>query len=292
MKMIRTYLNEKGQDLVEYTLILAFCAVMLLGLNSDEAHHTIRQVFEKGVFDDVKTVIAAGNPYTTAVVNWSESSRRTLAVVELQKGKWVLKRENGKVVDVIPNEDRLEADRQALYNIADFFLGMDTDTLISKVFRNEKALGGVNSNYFKNGADILLLSYTDSADVENNYNSNTQQYDKNDAATTNITLATEGRLYDASEVIHWMQGDYGNYKDTNSEFDYSTYDSSKNFDSTKRYLYSNEMIDPDPANSKGNNIKRNIRVNFTITDGVVTGVKVRAQQNGRDVSALKIEKTL
>ena len=53
------------------------------------------------------------------------------------------------------------------------------------------------------------------------------------------------------------------------------------------------MIDPDPANSKnGNSLKRNIRVNFTITDGVVTGVKVRAQQNGRDVADLKIEKTL
>ena len=52
------------------------------------------------------------------------------------------------------------------------------------------------------------------------------------------------------------------------------------------------MIDPDPANSKNNSLKRNIRVNFTITDGVVTGVKVRAQQNGRDVADLKIQKTL
>lgn len=282
MKMIRTYFNEKGQDLVEYTLIMAFCAVMLLGLNSDEFHHTFKQVFEKGVFDDVKTVIAAGNPYTTAVVNWSQSSRRTLAVVELVNGKWVLKE------DVIPNADRLEADRQALYNIADFFLGMDITTLSQEVFRNEF---GVNSDFFKKGKDVLLLSYTDNIGVEDNYNSNTQQYDKHDGATTNVTIATEGRRYNANEVIHWMQGDYGNYRDTN-EFDYSSYDSSKEFDSTKRYFYSNEMIDPDPANSKGNSVKRNIRVNFTITDGVVTGIKVRAQQNGRDVSDLKIEKTL
>ena len=284
MKKTLTYFNEKGQDLVEYTLILAFCAVMLLGLNSDDFHSTFRKVFEKGVFDDVKTVIAAGNPYSTAIYNWSQSSRRTLAVVEQDPatGKWVLKE------DVIPNADRLETDRQALYNIADFFLGMDITTLSHEVFRDEfKA----DSGYFTKGSDILLLSYTDSADVENNYNTNTQKYDKNDSATTNITIATEGRRYAASEVIHWMQGDYGNYRDTN-KFEYSSYDSSKEFDSTKRYFYSNEMIDPDPANSKNNSLKRNIRVNFTITDGVVTGVKVRAQQNGRDVSDLKIEKTL
>ena len=285
MKKTLTYFNEKGQDLVEYTLILAFCAVMLLGLNSDDFHSTFRKVFEKGVFDDVKTVIAAGNPYSTAIYNWSQSSRRTLAVVEQDPatGKWVLKE------DVIPNADRLETDRQALYNIADFFLGMDITTLSHEVFRDEfKA----DSGYFTKGSDILLLSYTDSADVENNYNTNTQKYDKNDSATTNITIATEGRRYAASEVIHWMQGDYGNYRDTGKTFDYSSYDSSKEFDSTKRYFYSNEMIDPDPANSKNNSLKRNIRVNFTITDGVVTGVKVRAQQNGRDVSDLKIEKTL
>lgn len=288
--MIRAYLNEKGQDLVEYTLILAFCAVMLLGLNSDEAHHTIRQVFEKGVFDDVKTVIAAGNPYTTAVVNWSQSSRRTLAVVEKDPatGKWVLKRDaNGNVIDVIPNADRLEADRQALYNIADFFLGMDTDTLINKVF-DEPGLGDANSRYFKGGADILILSYRDTAEVENYYNSNTQQYDLDKAITTNIDiLKTEGRTFTGNDVIHWMQGDYGNYKDPNGQ-----YDSSKDFDSSKRYFYSNEMIDPDPANSKGGNLKRNIRVNFTITDGVVTGIKVRAQQNGRDIPDLTIQKTL
>ena len=289
MKMIHEYLNEKGQDLVEYTLTLAFCAVMLLGLNSDEFHNTFRQVFEKGVFDDVKTVIAAGNPYTNAVVNWSQSSRRTLAVVakDPNTGKWVLKE------DVIPNADRLEADRQALYNIADFFLGMDITTLSQKVFKNE--LGGANSQFFTQGKDVLILSYTDSSGVEGNYDPVTQQYNTNDTnnnpdfgySTTHITIATEGRKYAANEVIHWMQGDYGNYKDPNGQ-----YDSSKDFDSSKRYFYSNEMIDPDPANSKGNSLKRNIRVNFTVTDGVVTGIKVRAQQNGRDVSDLKIEKTL
>ena len=150
MKKTLTYFNEKGQDLVEYTLILAFCAVMLLGLNSDDFHSTFRKVFEKGVFDDVKTVIAAGNPYSTAIYNWSQSSRRTLAVVELENGKWVLKE------DVIPNADRLETDRQALYNIADFFLGMDITTLSQEVFRNEFA---VNSGYYTKGSDILLLCF-------------------------------------------------------------------------------------------------------------------------------------
>ena len=53
MKTLYAYLNEKGQGLVEYTLILAFCSVLLTGLRSDEFNYTIRQVFENGVFDDL-----------------------------------------------------------------------------------------------------------------------------------------------------------------------------------------------------------------------------------------------
>ena len=285
MKMIRAYLNEKGQDLVEYTLILAFCAVMLLGLNSDEAHNTIRQVFEKGVFDDVKTVIAAGNPYTMAVVNWSESSRRTLAVVEKDPttGKWVLKRDaNGNVIDVIPNADRLEADRQALYNIADFFMNMDEKTLKQVVFDKELGNDWFNQNTDKGKKGILILSYTDRAEVEGNYDPVTQQYTNGN--TTKVDITTEGRHFQANEVIHWMQGDYGNYKDSNGQ-----YDSSKDFNSTQRYFYSNEMIDPD-GSGHSNSVKRNVRVNFTITDGKVTGVTVRAQQNGDDVAGLKVQR--
>ena len=178
------------------------------------------------------------------------------------------------------NSERLQADREALYNIADFFLGMNLSTIQTTVFGNE-----LGNGYFptgKYGTDILILSYYDYVDgVENTYNSTTQQY-----TVTAKTEIVKERRFNADEVIHWMQGDYGNYKDPNG-----SYDSSLNFDSTKRYFYSNEMITSDTSNSNSS-IKRNIRVNFQLTDGVVTGVKVRAQQNGTNITDLMIEKTL
>ena len=273
MKTLRTYLNEKGQDLVEYTLLLAFCAALLMALNSNTFNQTIRMVFEKGVFDDVSTVLGAGNAYTVAVEKWSQSSRRTLVEIKKVNGKYVL----GE--DVIPNSERLEADRQALNYIADFFLGMSLSQVKTDVFRNEFK---EDSDFFTKERDILILSYKDNVkETEDTYDPVTQQY----AVTAKTDIMTEGRKYNANEVIHWMQGDYGKYKDPTA-----SYDSSLDFNSGKRYLYSNEMIDPDSSNV-GNTVKRNIRINLTFTDGVVTGIRVRAQQNGHDVPDLTITKT-
>ena len=279
MKKIYTYFNEKGQDLIEFTLILAYCAVLLMGLNSDTFHNTIRAVFERGLFDDISTVITAGSKYTDALDSWSQSSRRTLVEVKYENGKYVL----GK--DVIPNAERLETDRQALYNIADFFLDMDYTTLKTKVFRNELRDEWFNQNTNNGKKGVLILSYTDLVDgVEDQYDPNTQQY--NNDSTAKVEIKTEGRKFAANEVIHWMQGDYGNYKDPEGQ-----YNSSLDFDENKRYLFSNEMIQTDKSKSNGD-LKRNIRVNFTITDGKVTAVRVRAQQNGRDVPDLIIEKSI
>ena len=284
MKRLRTYLNEKGQDLVEYTLTIAFCAALLMGLNSDAFNNSMKAVFESdaNIYDDVSTSLSIGNIYKDAVERWSQNSRRTLVQINYENGKYVL----GE--DVIANEERKEIDRQALYNIADFFLGMDLSTIKTDVFKNE--LGG---GYFKEGSygtDILLMSYYDYVDdVESSYDPVTQQYTT--PVKTEIVTERKGNvngvlqyLY-ANEVIHWMQGDYGSYKDPNN-----SYDAALDFDSTKRYLFSNEMITSDTSKSKGS-IKRNVRVNFQLTNGVVTGVKVRLQQNGTNITDLMIEKT-
>ena len=130
MKIRLNYLNEKGQDLVEYALILAFCAALLTGLKSDAFNDTLKAVFERGAYDDVSTSINAGT-YAQAGKIWSQSSRRTLNDIQYENGRYYL----GE--DIVSNEKRLEADRAALTNIANFFLGMSVETAKVNVFNDE-----------------------------------------------------------------------------------------------------------------------------------------------------------
>ena len=286
MKTLYAYLNERGQGLVEYTLILAFCAVLLTGLRSDEFNYTIKEVFENGVFDDVSTYITAG-AYAQAGKAWSQSSRRTLNNIQYSYGRYYL----GE--DIVDNQKRIDADKEALTNIANFFMGMNLTTLTSKdgVFKGE-----LGENYFKNGTDILLLNFYDEVyGVEDKYDPNTEQYE-----VSSITTLEKGvRKYDSEEVIHWMKGDYG-YADkddpnsfnrsysNDSEFVNSDLKGNNYLQSNQRYFYSNQMIDPDGTYS-GGTIKRNIRVNIkTNAEGIVTSVTVRAQKNGQDIPELKV----
>lgn len=290
MKKLHSYLNEKGQDLVEYTLILAFCAVLLTGLRSDAFNNTIKDVFENGVFDDVSTYITAG-AYAQAGKAWSQSSRRTLNDIQYSYGRYYL----GE--DIVDNQKRIDADKEALTNIANFFMGMSLETLTSKDPDKGVFKGELNESFFKEGKDILLLNFYDEVyGVEDKYDPNTQQYE----VSSITTLEKNVRKYDSSEVIRWMQGDYGyTNKDDPNSFSRSSYSNDSDFvesdlkgkdylQSSQRYFYSNQMIDPDGTYS-GGTIKRNIRVNIkTNADGVVTSVTVRAQKNGQDIPELKV----
>ena len=86
-------------------------------------------------------------------------------------------------------------------------------------------------------------------------------------------------------------GDYGLDANGNPVGDYQepldfAYNGTK---SSKRYFFSNEMIDPDGTTS-GNTVKRNIRVSFMLNSSgtEVIGVQVKAQRNGEDIDALKV----
>ena len=254
MKTLYAYLNEKGQDLVEYTLILSFCAVLAAGFTSDSFHSTIKAIFDKGLFNDVTTHMSAGD-YADAYKAFSEDSRRALANIGYDYGRYYLD-SSGK--DPVPNELRLATDKKALENIANFFLGMDYATV----------------------------------DVENNYDPYTQTYmqDTNKHTTANITFENKEKTK-AYDIIHWMMGDYGLDANGNPVGDYQepldfAYNGTK---SSKRYFFSNEMIDPDGTTS-GNTVKRNIRVSFMLNSSgtEVIGVQVKAQRNGEDIDALKV----
>lgn len=279
MKTLYAYLNEKGQDLVEYTLILAFCAVLVTGLTSDTFHSTIKAVFDKGVFNDVTTHMSAGD-YADAYKSFSEDSRRALANIGYEYGRYYLD-SSGK--DPVPNELRLATDKKALENIADFFLGMDYATVTKYISSTGYLKKGSYGDY------ILLLNYTDNVDVENNYDPYTQTYmqDTNKHTTANITFENKEKTT-AYDIIHWMMGDYGNYtRDYTETLDFASNGTS----SSKRYFFSNEMIDPD-GSTTGNTVKRNIRISFMLNSAgtEVIGVQVKAQRNGENIEALYVNK--
>lgn len=282
MKTFYAYLNEKGQDLVEYTLILAFCAVLAAGFTSDSFHSTIKAIFDKGLFNDVTTHMSAGD-YADAYKAFSEDSRRALANIGYEYGRYYL---DNSEKDPIPNELRLATDKKALENIANFFLGMDYATVTKYISSTGNLKKGSYGEY------LLLLNYTDNVDVENNYDPYTQTYmqDTNKHTTANITFENKEKTK-AYDIIHWMMGDYGLDANGNPVGNYQepldfAYNGTK---SSKRYFFSNEMIDPDGTTS-GNTVKRNIRVSFMLNSSgtEVIGVQVKAQRNGEDIDALKV----
>ena len=83
-------------------------------------------------------------------------------------------------------------------------------------------------------------------------------------------------------------GDYGNY---NREYSEPLDFASNGTKSSKRYFFSNEMIDPD-GSTTGNTVKRNIRISFMLNSAgtEVIGVQVKAQRNGENIEALYVNK--
>ncbi len=281
-KILQFLLRQKGQGLTEFVLILAFCAAIGWGANEVGLMDTIGAVFETSKRPENVTAAIGGvkvDAYAAIFEKYGTDPNGRRALVNLVKegDKYVL----GE--DIVPNETRVAADRKALENIADLFLGMNLNTVKKTVFGGEGTLqdnawyqqgNGVNTK--KDG--ILILSYCDRASVEVN----------NDPVKT--WIGTEGRKFAASEVIHWMQGDYGSYKDPSA-----TYDSTKDYKQGTRYFFSNEMIDMEQyGQSSWDGEKRNIRIRFKVSgtteNDVITGVEVRLQHNGRDYSNLIVAK--
>lgn len=219
--------------------------------------------------------MSAGD-YADAYKSFSEDSRRALANIGYEYGRYYLD-SSGK--DPVPNELRLATDKKALENIADFFLGMDYATVTKYISSTGYLKKGSYGDY------LLLLNYTDNVDVENNYDPYTQTYMQ--GKTANVTFENKERTT-AYDIIHWMMGDYGNY---NREYSEPLDFASNGTKSSKRYFFSNEMIDPD-GSTTGNTVKRNIRISFKLNSAgtEVIGVQVKAQRNGENIEALYVNK--
>ena len=299
LNQFRRTIKEKGQGLTEYVLILAFIAgvaFMMFG-GSGSLKGTLVDTVTKtnnllaGLFDD-------GIKYADALKKYGSMARRDLVQV--------IKNSNGTFKlgeDIISNEERLAADRAALSNIADLFLDMsysDLKKLMGGGFSEDFYLNPNANDNTKKG--ILILNYVDRSYVERNYvegsgytgNQFTQGEDTYITfGEGNNPLPVDGHLrqgFTNQEVIHWMQGDYGNRKDSSGQ-----YNSNLDFNPNTRYFYSNDALDP------SSDLNRNVRVRFTITgadnsktggtdERKVTGVQVRLQKAGKNIEGAVVEK--
>ena len=179
MMKLRNVFNEKGQNLVEFILILAFCAALVYGLNTTGFPGAIRNVLRTYVFDNLTRVYGLGSFYTEAYNKWGQASDQ----------------------DVIAADQaaRLAADQAALLNIGGYFIGM-TRSELEATFH----LKPNQSNMVNTGQKFLVTKFLEDPDGAGTYAPKMQvDKDGNYYVSNNLD---EDRT--AGQIFKWIQGDY------------------------------------------------------------------------------------
>lgn len=179
MMKLRNVFNEKGQDLVEYILILSFCAALVYGLNGAGFTGAIRDVLRTYVFDNVTRVYGLGSFYTEAYNKWGQAADQ----------------------DVIAADQaaRLAADQAALLNIGGYFIGMTRSDLEATLH-----LSSSQSNLVNAGKQFLITKFLEDPDGAGTYAPKMKvDANGNYYVTNNLD---EDRT--AGQIFKWIQGDY------------------------------------------------------------------------------------
>lgn len=148
---------------------------------------------------------------------------------------------------------RNNVDQEALRNLGNYFLGQSEDFI-------KQELGWNNVS----NSDLLISRYNDRSEVEGFVSTELN------AGSTNAIQKKVGE-----NVIHWMQGDYGNWE--------GNYDPKYDFQNDQRYLFSDYALDCTSDTSK----KGGIKIRITFKDKVATKVEVKidpaSSSEGSDV---------
>lgn len=179
MMKLRNVFNEKGQNLVEFILILAFCAALVYSLNGVGFTGAIRDVLRTYVFDNVTRVYGLGSFYTEAYNKWGQASDQ----------------------DVIAADQtaRLAADQAALLNIGGYFIGMKRSDLEATFHLKSNQSGMVNT-----GQKFLVTKFLEDPDGAGTY-APKMKVDANGNYYVSSNL-DEDRT--AGQIFKWIQGDY------------------------------------------------------------------------------------
>lgn len=263
---IRNMLNQKGQGIIEYALILAFVVgigMMLKGANLGSA--------VVGVFDDVAEVLSGvkKDAYVAALAKWGKAKREDF-------------KEDTR-------DERLAADQQALINIGNFFLGKQRNVV-------EEAVGKTQTT------DLLLVQMNDEILYDNSIFTRKSGADRDstDGRVFNwmqgdygtVTIDDNGIVsitgYDESKSYKAITDDERIAGRTDYNFNQKTY-------SSTRYLYSDYAIYNQTGYNEGNgkfNAQNGIKVDLTYTQNpdypndrskdIVSGVSVYVNKNSND----------
>ena len=220
MIQIRKFFNKKGQGIVEYAVLLAVIVGLAVFLNDGSLGDGVQSSFDNVVAlfrgEDVKGQGQSG------YVALNKRGKNQLH--DYTTGQ-----------DLVDDKLRIEADQQALANIAEFFMGKTKEAVVD-------ALGGKMGDGY-NTQGTLLLDYKDWTE-EGGYTDGDIKTGKSDYSGAGEH--TNNRIY------NWMQGDYGKIDTETGKVDPNSYNADYNYDAGTRYLVSNYMINPNSATPNSN----------------------------------------
>ena len=136
---LRSILNQKGQGIVEYVLLLAFVAAIAWMLNNSNLSDTLIRTYD--------TVVAFLNGETPTEVSGGKAF--DLALYRKQGKNLLHDYANNK--DLVDDELRVKADQQALANIGIFFVGLTREQVRSEIGYTQ--------------GEILLADYVDTTEA-------------------------------------------------------------------------------------------------------------------------------
>ena len=180
LRRLRNAVQQKGQGIVEYALLLAFVVGIAMLLNSSNIGGAV-----KGVFDDVVTVFSDVKDYASALEHWGNMSKEELSKVE--------------------NEKRLSIDQEAMANLAGYFIGLTKADLYPLFTRADT----VWSN------KVILLGH-----LTNNENGGMSFVANGDSISDTGKGELEAHIYNWLQQDYGKDGVYDSSKDYNPETRY------------------------------------------------------------------------
>lgn len=205
MHAIHTYLNKKGQGIVEYALLLAFVVGIAMMLNGANLSGAVKDTFDK-----VATLLSGENAYVTAFKKWSNLSKSDLEKED--------------------SAARLAADQAALDNIAKTLFGKTQQQL--KDLTGQNMFANSNKNFYGT-TDGTNDGPKGDEYADNKYSVLLMNYKDND--TQNVSGIDIGYRTETYLNTGWLQGtDEGLKATSNKDW--------KNTSTDTRYFYSDGMI--------------------------------------------------
>ena len=250
-------LNEKGQGLVEFTLVIAFIAGVVYVINYTDFYASMRGAFNNTVdialtanFDDTK-----GQAQTT-----SKTYGDYFSAWHDKSSEWLINNTDSK--------ERLKADQEALRNIASEFLGKDQAKVKEQIAKYSNAWGpdwlktNINTNYKvvdENGwSEVMVpLSYKTNNIDDNGY----VWFD------AKLNLKTVSDLTDGKALT------YENKKSFKSSSGDTYTASEQKSTTTDRLFYSDGMINQ--GDNKANDRAVVLQVHYNGTGSTATVDQVR-----------------